>query len=572
MACKNEDVPAVLLSQSDAEAAVLCLINEERAALGVPPLTLNLILQKVARDQALAAATIKWWPSTGDSGHIPHVNPVTGKDEQMRIKEAGYCPSNPDNVPRNENAYSAWFTGDPSTYATDTTPAAAVQWWINSPGHFATLKDPRYRETGVGVIHGTASRDLPAGADGAIFVQCFGGCEKVTPAVNTELWAWGADGLGELGDASAAWDQNAPVHPTDFESFIAVAASHHSVGVKADGTVWTWGPRQNKGPTSGGSNVPVKVEDLNQVTAVAAGYEHNLAIRSDGTVWAWGDNRYGQLGDGSGADQERPVQVYGLTGVQAVAAGRGHSVALRADGSVWAWGGNYHGQLGIGSRDNQSFPVQVAALSNRSIAIAAGEERTMVIEEGTGQIWLWGWNIAYCLGVDMPPAVPPGSPPVVPPGPPLTPGGPPSPSVDVADVWLPIKPVQSGAFTGANIVAIGAGFDTSYAVDNRGHVWAWGENGFSQFGVGPDIVKQDLKAHQVHGLSDIISLSAGSYHCLALKRDGTLWSWGSNASGQVGQGLVVGPDGPPSQVTRLDHVSAYSAGNAHSLAIGRRPK
>jgi len=50
MACKNEDTPAVLLSQSDAEAAVLCLINEERAALGVPPLTLNLILQKVARD------------------------------------------------------------------------------------------------------------------------------------------------------------------------------------------------------------------------------------------------------------------------------------------------------------------------------------------------------------------------------------------------------------------------------------------------------------------------------------------------------------------------------------------
>jgi alpha-tubulin suppressor-like RCC1 family protein/uncharacterized protein YkwD len=558
MTCENEDIPAVLLSQSDAEAAVLCLINEERAALGVPPLTLNLILQKVARDQALAASAIKWWPSSGDSGHIPHVNPITHKDEQVRIKEAGYCPSNP-NVIRNENAYSSSFTGDPSTYATGTTPKAAVDWWINSPDHFATLKDPRYRETGVGVIHGTASQDLPAGSDGAIFVQCFGGCEKVTPAVNTQLWAWGADGLGELGDASAAWNQNAPVHPTDFESFIAVAASYHSVGVKADGTVWTWGPRENKGPTSGGSDVPVKVVGLDKVTAVAAGYEHNLAIRNDGTVWAWGDNRYGQLGDGSGSDQVRPVQVRGLTGVQAVAAGDGHSVALRADGSVWTWGGNGHGQLGIGSFDNQPFPVQVAALTKRSIAIAAGGDRTMVIEEDTGQIWLWGWNIGYSLGVDMPPIVPSGFPPVTRPH-------------DVVHVWLPIKPVRSGAFTGANIIAIGAGYDTSYAVDNRGHVWAWGDNRFSQFGVGPDIVKQDLKAHRVHGLSDIMSLSAGSYHCLALGGDGTLWSWGSNGSGQVGQALVIGPDAPPGQVARLDHVSAYSAGHQHSLAIGHRPE
>jgi len=103
-------------------------------------------------------------------------------------------------------------------------------------------------------------------------------------------------------------------------------------------------------------------------------------------------------------------------------------------------------------------------------------------------------------------------------------------------------------------------------------VWAWGDNRFSQFGVGPDIVKQDLKAHRVHGLSDIMSLSAGSYHCLALGGDGTLWSWGSNGSGQVGQALVIGPDAPPGQVARLDHVSAYSAGHQHSLAIGHRPE
>ena len=321
MACENADVPAVLLSQSDAEASVFCLINEERAALNLPPLTLNLILQKVARDQAMAAAAIKWWPATGDSGDIPHINPVTGKNEQVRIKEAGYCPVNPD-APRNENAYAAWFTGDPSTCGEGTSPAAAVKWWINSPGHFRTLSDPTYRETGVGVVRGTASTGLPADADGAIFVQCFGGCEVIDRAVDTQLWAYGSNRLGELGVGSGTVQQNTPVHPVDFQSFIAIAASRHSVGVKADGTVWTWGPRENKGPDSGGSDIPVKVDGIDQVTAVAAGYEHNLAIKSDGTVWAWGDNRYGQLGDGSSSDQETPVQVRGLTGVQAVAAGQ----------------------------------------------------------------------------------------------------------------------------------------------------------------------------------------------------------------------------------------------------------
>jgi alpha-tubulin suppressor-like RCC1 family protein len=255
----------------------------------------------------------------------------------------------------------------------------------------------------------------------------------------------------------------------DFESFIGVAASHHSVGVKADGTVWTWGPRENKGTVSGGSNVPVKVANFDQVTTVAAGYEHNLAIRNDGTVWAWGDNRYGQLGDGSGSDQEKPIQVQGLTGVKAVAAGGGHSLALRGDGSVWGWGGNYHGQLGIGSFVNQRFPVRIP-LTRRSSAIAAGDGTTIIIEEGSGQLWMCGYNIAGCLGTGDP---------------------------DTMWYWSPTKPAPNGDFTGAEIVAAGGGYDTSYAVDNRGRVWAWGGNWFDQLGPGTSSTPRDPTARQV---------------------------------------------------------------------------
>lgn len=568
MACENADVPAVFLSQSDAEAAVFCLINERRVDNNVPPLTLNRILRNVAREQAMAAAVLKWWPDGGDTGHVPHVNPVTHKDEQVRIEEAGYCPSDPAGVPRNENAYTAHFTGDPSTWGLKTTPAAAVEWWMSSDGHRTTLLDPAYRETGVGVVRGTANPGLPPGSDGAIFLQDFGGCSEIDPLVDTQLWAWGANAHGAVGDGSGDFPQLAPVHPAEFEGFEVVAASHHSVAVKSDGTVWTWGPRQNKGPIDGGSRVPVKVPDLDQVTTVAAGYEHNLAIKSDGTVWAWGDNRGGQLGDGSGHDQEIPVQVRGLAGVKAVAAGREHSLALLQDGTIMAWGSNNYGQLGTGTDSlpypEHRFPFRVPGL--RATAIAAGEWHSLAIEEHSGQLWLWGYNIAGCLGSLLPPIpLPPHSPPA--PGPlplsqmtdkPRTP----TPGDDA-----PGHPFSG--FTGRDIRAAACGFDTTYAVDSHGNVWAWGDNSFDQFGPGTSAVSQDYIAYKV-GLTDVVELAAGEYHCLALKRDGTLWSWGSNATGQLGQGVVAGPDQPPGPVSGLDHVTSFSAGNGHSLAIAHR--
>jgi len=537
MACPNADVPAVLLSQSDAEASVLCLINEERANAGVGPLTLNLTLRDVAREHATAASAIKWWDP---GGPIVHTNPQTHKNEQDRIREAGYCPIDPQDVPRNENAYASWYTGDQS-YATGTTPRAAVEWWMNSPAHRDTLLDPQYRETGVGVIRGTAVSSAPAGADGAIFVQDFGGCDKVEPAVDTLLWGWGGNANGQVGDGSGSPEHRAPVHPADFESFVGISAGHHSIGVKADGTVWTWGPRENKGPYPGGSDVPVQVPGISQATAVAAGYEHNLAIASDSTVWAWGDNRWGQIGDGSGQDQEVPVRVPGLTGVVAVAAGQGHSLALKHDGTLWAWGGNYQGQLGIGSYDDQKFPVQVPHVFNGPIAaIAAGEDHTVVVEKGSGQMWLWGTNMSGCLGTGM---------------------------LSFLGSKVPLKPDPIGDFTGDGIVSVAAGFANSYAADRQGRVWAWGSNWFDQLGPGHTHILEDPSAYQIAHLDDVVRLDAGSFHCLALKRDKTLWGWGSNSVGQLGLDVPTGPSQPPRRVSRLITVTIFSAGHVHSLAI-----
>ncbi|HEX2431825.1 MAG TPA: CAP domain-containing protein, partial [Aestuariivirgaceae bacterium] len=89
MACVNANTFSSLLTQTAAEAAVLCLINEQRAANGSPPLTLNLRLRAAARQHANDARTIKWWAGGGSK---IHVNPITGSKPADRIKDAGYCP------------------------------------------------------------------------------------------------------------------------------------------------------------------------------------------------------------------------------------------------------------------------------------------------------------------------------------------------------------------------------------------------------------------------------------------------------------------------------------------------
>ena len=175
MACANADTPANQLTQTAAEEAVLCLINEQRVANGVPALTLNLKLRAAARLHAQDARTIKWWAGGGSN---VHTNPVTGSTPESRIREAAYCPEElAPQPPTNENVYFSSYSGGVN-YQGGTTPQAAVTWWINNPVHRNTLLDPAYRESGVAVVLGIVEKGTDADRvdGGAIFVQTFGGC------------------------------------------------------------------------------------------------------------------------------------------------------------------------------------------------------------------------------------------------------------------------------------------------------------------------------------------------------------------------------------------------------------
>ena len=179
---------------------------------------------------------------------------------------------------------------------------------------------------------------------------------------NGTAWDWGANQNGQLGDG-ATTDSTIPLAVNGLHKVIAVASGgSHSLAVTADGKVWSWGAN-GSGQLGTGNNAdsaaPVEIPGLGGIIAVAAGESHSLALGSDGKVWAWGENSSGQLGDGTTVNRNAPVQVKSLTDIVAIAAGKVHSMALTSNGTVWAWGGNYNGQLGDGTVDNAVLPVQV---------------------------------------------------------------------------------------------------------------------------------------------------------------------------------------------------------------------
>ena len=535
MPCANANTPSTQLTQDAAEAAVLCLINEQRTAAGAPPLTLNLKLRTAARQHANAAKTLKWWPITG--GSTIHTNPVTGSTPKDRIESAGYCPGKEAHPP-NENGYAAYYRGG-IEWQGGTAPQAALAFWMGSPGHKATLLSPDYIESGVAVVLGVASKgpgpDGPDNADGGVIVvQTFGGCaEPEIPHVG-EVWGWGTNNKGQVGDSTTT-DRLTPVQPREIGPVIALAGGgYHSLAVMSDGSVSTWGYNQ-RGQLGDGTTTdrpaPIQVPSLNNVTAVAGGGYHSLALLSDGVVVAWGSNHDGQLGNGTTNDQTTPVQVQAPGDVQAIAAGFAHSLALTADNKVFAWGSNVDGQLGDGTTNDRLVPVQLAGLSD-IIAISAGFSHSLALKTD-GSVWAWGANSSGQLG-----------------------------DSSHLQRLTPVKVHMSPSLAGM-IVAIAAGGVHNLALEQGGQVWAWGGNAYGQLGNG-DTYDRWVPVTP-HYMQEVIAIAAGFGHSMVLKRDSSVWAWGVNERGQLGDNTTINRY-TQVPVIGLPGVVGIAAGLHHSLA------
>ncbi len=374
------------------------------------------------------------------------------------------------------------------------------------------------------------------------------------------VYAWGYDGLGALGDGTVgAPDCGGVCNATPTQSspnalgdVVAIAAgSGHTLALKADGTVWAWGAdglgQLGDGTVGGGpvacANVctatPTQIAGLSNVVAIAAGFTHSLALRSDGAVYAWGDDAQGQLGDGTvGPNNPTPTQIATLSAIRAIAAGENHSLALKIDGTVYAWGNDSGGQLGDGTVStppSNPTPTQLGGLSDIT-AITAGAFHSLALK-ADGTVYAWGLDTEGQLGNGT-----------------LGTSNP--------------TPAQIASLSG--VAAISAGSRHNLALKNNGTVWSWGWDDAGQLGDGT-INPSNPTPTQIGGLSNVTAIAAGRKHNLALGSDGTVRAWGYDNFGALGDGTAGANNPTPAQIApgTLSGVVAIAAGGDHSLAVAQ---
>lgn len=348
------------------------------------------------------------------------------------------------------------------------------------------------------------------------------------------LSAWGVNNAGGLGDGTTIGKNmvtsiSCPGLEFNFISQPVAAGGLHSLFLCSDGVPKGTG-NNTAGQLGTGNNtfttVPVTVNGLTDVVAVAARDMFTLFLKSDGTVWGAGGNASGALGNGTITNTNVPVQIPNFNNVIKISTGFYHSLFLKSDGTVWACGSNFSGELGIGNQIQQNSPVQITSLSN-VVDIAAGDGHSMFLMSN-GTVKSCGDNQDYALGIGWNQGI------IVP---------------TLVDIQ--------------NVVSIGAGFRQSIFVKQDGTVWAAGNNGYGKLGIGS--TTPPTIPTQVLNLTGIVSAMGGQYHTLYLKNDGTAWASGFNAYGQLGDGTNTDRNAPV-QVANITNVNSIAtSGYYHSL-------
>ena len=294
---------------------------------------------------------------------------------------------------------------------------------------------------------------------------------------------------------------------------------------------------------------------LSDAVAVTYGWGHTVALKSNGTVWTWGNGQYGQLGRGPNVTSTNvPGQILTdangnpFTGIVTIAAGEYHTLAVKYDNgayTVWAWGLNDSGQLGDGTISDHFAPVQVltpigGAISG-VVSVAAGSSHSLALA-WDGSVYSWGSRNYGQLGDDS------------------------------FDMSSPAAQ-RIAAFAPGSVTRVAAGGLHSLALKDDGSVYSWGYNAYGQLGVGhSNALATPAIATMVPASAR--EIAAGFLHSAAINADGTVYTWGNNFEGELGNGSAGAPDvtagasrmrivfGSP-----LTGVTQISCGYFHTLAL-----
>ena len=318
------------------------------------------------------------------------------------------------------------------------------------------------------------------------------------------LWSWGAGESYQIGNNGYYYAMPSP-------ATVAAPAA--------------WAGKKPVAIAAGGATYVAcnQYDDWSGECLVSTAYYwgHSLVVLNDGSVWGWGDSSYGQIGIGSFSMTASPTPVtapWSSSGKKAtaVAANSSHSLFLLDDGSVWGTGLGAYGELGTGTTLQTAIPVAVAAppawAGKKAIAIAAGLYHSLAAL-ADGSVWAWGPNWYGQLGDGT-----------------------------TTNRLTPVQVFAPAAWAGKKIVALAAGYYHSLVALDDGSVWAWGYNGSGQLGDGTTtqrLTPVQVVAPAAWAGKQVVTLASGAYHSLVNMDDGSVWTWGHNGYGQLGDGTAT---------------------------------
>jgi alpha-tubulin suppressor-like RCC1 family protein len=402
-----------------------------------------------------------------------------------------------------------------------TTNGELWAWGLNTSGQLGrgNTTSPQTSPTRIGSATNWAS--VSAGTNYSLAVT-----------TNGELWGWGLNTNGQLGDGTTT-QRTSPTRIGSATNWASVSAGNgHSLAVTTNGQLWAWGLNTSgqlgRGNTTSPQTSPTRIGSATNWASVSAGTSYSLAVTTNGQLWAWGLNTSGQLGSGNTATLTSTTRIGSATNWASVSAGNGHSLAVTTNGQLWAWGLNTSGQLGRGNTTSpQTSPVQIGSATNWA-SVSAGTSYSLAVTTN-GQLWASGLNTSGQLG-------------------------------------MPFQTLEFLLLEDLNFAKISTGDNHSLAITTTGELYSWGSNDFGKTGLGT-LTGNTSVPTRVGIATNWASVSAGRQHSLAVTTNGQLWAWGSNESGKTGLGTSAGNTLVPTRVGSGTNWVSVSAATNHSLAV-----
>jgi len=378
--------------------------------------------------------------------------------------------------------------------------------------------DNKFTEVGYGAVSG----EIDVGGQIDLYAQLAAVSNPPTSSGTVDGGASGNPDAGSTSRPDLAASSGLP--------FVQVAVGKESTcALRSDSSLWCWG---------GNSRGQLHLADTsNRLTPVmvagaawaqvACGQSHSCAVSSEATLSCWGNNASGQLGAApAGGQADVPGGPW-----QSVATGVYQTCAIKQDATLSCWGDNTDGQLGTGNTDPSTTPVQITGQGWGQVSTNYLHTCAVKID---GTLWCWGINDRLEAGTAS---------------------------------QFPWSPVQVGSAT--DWAQVTTGLYHTCAVKKDGTLWCWGGNISGQLGNDSIAVLPSAQSKdplQVTGTT-WKSVSAGQSHTCAIMLDGTLWCWGSNISGQLGDSTADSKSTPVPVAASGQTWIMVAAGVTHTCAL-----